>query len=110
MGNSTTSVQPEGYSDWLASLKGDIKRARQRAALAVNSELVMLYHRIGLDIRERQQTQGWGAKVIQQLADDLKEAFPDMHGWSASNLKYMRFFAQHCPDIQFGQQPADQLP
>ncbi|GFM87056.1 hypothetical protein PSCICO_24550 [Pseudomonas cichorii] len=110
MGNSTTSVQPEGYSDWLASLKGDIKRARQRAALAVNSELVMLYHRIGMDIRQRQQTQGWGAKVIQQLADDLKEAFPDMHGWSASNLKYMRFFAQHCPGIQFGQQAADQLP
>lgn len=110
MSNSTTSVQPEGYSDWLMSLKGDIKRARQRAALAVNSELVRLYHRIGLDIQQRQQNQGWGAKVIQQLADDLKDAFPDMQGWSASNLKYMRFFAQHCPDGQFGQQPADQLP
>ncbi|WP_404823082.1 DUF1016 N-terminal domain-containing protein [Pseudomonas capsici] len=47
MSNSTTSVQPEGYSDWLMSLKGDIKRARQRAALAVNSELVRLYHRFG---------------------------------------------------------------
>jgi len=51
-----------------------------------------------------------GAKVIDLLAQDLKDAFQDMSGWSASNLKYMRFFAQHCPDGQFGQQVADQLP
>ena len=71
---------------------------------------MQLYARIGRDILQRQQAQGWGAKVIERLARDLKEAFPDMRGWSSSNLKYMRFFAQHCPDGQFGQQPADQLP
>src|SRR5580658_7574343 len=43
-------------------------------------------------------------------ASDLREAFPDMKGFSGSNLKYMRFFAQHCPDGLIGQQPADQLP
>jgi predicted nuclease of restriction endonuclease-like (RecB) superfamily len=101
---------PEGYADWLAQLKGQIAHARQRAALAVNAELVQLYGRIGRDILQRQQTQGWGAKVIDRLARDLKDAFADMRGWSSSNLKYMRFFAQHCPDGQFGQQPADQLP
>ncbi|MBF0339504.1 MAG: DUF1016 family protein [Magnetococcales bacterium] len=58
----------------------------------------------------RQEVQGWGAKVIDRLARDLKDSFPDMRGWSSSNLKYMRFFAQHCPDGKFGQQPADQLP
>lgn len=36
--------------------------------------------------------------------------FPDMKGFSSSNLKYMRFFAQMCSDLQIGQQPADQLP
>ena len=101
---------PEGYADWLAQLKGQIAQARQRAALAVNAELVQLYGRIGRDIVQRQQTQRWGAKVIDHLARDLKDAFPDMRGWSASNLKYMRFFALHCPDGQFGQQAADQLP
>lgn len=101
---------PEGYSDWLAELKGSITQARQRAALAVNAELVRLYHRIGCEIQSRQQAHGWGAKVIERLALDLKDAFPDMKGWSGSNLKYMRFFAQRCPDRQFGQQPADQLP
>ncbi|WP_300979796.1 DUF1016 N-terminal domain-containing protein [Methanomethylovorans sp.] len=51
-----------------------------------------------------------GAKVIQRLSMDLREAFPDMKGLSSNNLKYMRFFAQNCPDLRFGQQSADQLP
>lgn len=55
--------------------------------------------RIGSDILQRQQVQGWGTKVIERLANDLKQAFPDMRGWSSSNLKYMRFFAQLCPDL-----------
>lgn len=106
----TPLLPPEGYADWLAQLKRQIAHARQRAALAVNAELVQLYGRIGRDILQRQHAQGWGAKVIDRLARELKDAFPDMRGWSSSNLKYMRFFAQHCPDGQFGQQAADQLP
>ncbi|EJM07339.1 hypothetical protein PMI18_00457 [Pseudomonas sp. GM102] len=110
MTRTSPPALPEGYATWLAQLKSDITHARQRAALAVNAELVQLYHRIGGEIQQRQESQGWGAKVIARLALDLKDAFPDMRGWSSSNLKYMRFFAQHCPDVQFGQQPADQLP
>lgn len=101
---------PTGYADWLRQLKGDITRAQQRAALSVNAELVQLYGRIGRDILQRQEAQGWGAKIIERLAHDLKDAFPDMRGFSSRNLKYMAFFAQHCPDGQFGQQPAAQLP
>ncbi|WP_449258940.1 PDDEXK nuclease domain-containing protein [Chlorobium limicola] len=101
---------PDGYADWLKSLKTDIAQAQQRAGLLANSELIQLYGRIGRDILQRQDLQGWGSKVIDRLARDLKEAFPHMRGWSSSNLKYMRFFAQHCPSGQFGQQPADQLP
>lgn len=101
---------PEGYADWLALLKGDIAQARQRAALAVNAELVQLYHRIGMEIQQRQEVQGWGAKVIERLARDLKDAFPEMRGFSSRNLKYMAFFAENCPDGQIGQQAAAQLP
>nr|WP_232914541.1 PDDEXK nuclease domain-containing protein [Pseudomonas carnis] len=101
---------PEGYADWLTKLKVDIAQARQRAALAVNAELVQLYHRIGAEIRQRQQVNAWGAKVIERLARDLSDAFPDIRGFSSRNLKYMAFFAQHCPNGLFGQQPAAQLP
>jgi predicted nuclease of restriction endonuclease-like (RecB) superfamily len=105
-----TATVPVGYADWLLQLKTDIKHAQQRAALAVNSELVLLYLRIGRDILFRQDAQGWGSKVIDRLAHDLKDAFPAMRGFSSRNLKYMRFFAQHCPDGLIGQQPAAQLP
>ena len=91
MSTSISSAWPAGYVEWLNQLKKDIARARQRAASAVNSELVGLYARIGREILFRQETQGWGARVIDRLARDLKDAFPDMRGWSSSNLKYMRF-------------------
>ncbi|WP_104904434.1 YhcG family protein [Pseudomonas sp. LH1G9] len=110
MTKETISALPEGYADWLTQLKVDIAQARQRAALAVNAELVQLYHRIGAEIRQRQQVNAWGAKVIERLARDLSDAFPDIRGFSSRNLKYMAFFAQHCPNGLFGQQPAAQLP
>ncbi|RMO98213.1 hypothetical protein ALQ33_02739 [Pseudomonas syringae pv. philadelphi] len=106
----TISALPEDYADWLAQLKVDITQARQRAALAVNAELVHLYHWIGTEIRQRQRINAWGAKVIERLARDLSDAFPDIRGFSTRNLKYMAFFAQHCPNGLIGQQPAAQLP
>ena len=110
MTKETISALPEGYADWLTQLKVDIAQSRQLAALAVNAELVQLYHRIGAEIRQRQQVNAWGAKVIERLARDLSDAFPDIRGFSSRNLKYMAFFAQHCPNGLFGQQPAAQLP
>lgn len=110
MTKETISALPEGYADWLTQLKVDIAQSRQRAALAINAELVQLYHRIGAEIRQRQQVNAWGAKVIERLARDLSDAFPDIRGFSSRNLKYMAFFAQHCPNALFGQQPAAQLP
>lgn len=101
---------PDGYADWLADLKGRIHSAQQRATLAVNRELVLLYWHIGRDILARQTQQGWGAKVIDRLAHDLRTAFPDMKGFSPRNLKYMRAFAQAWPDTEFVQQAAAQMP
>ena len=101
---------PEGYADWLADLKGRIHTAQQRATLAVNRELVLLYWQIGRDILTRQAAQGWGAKVIERLAQDLRAAFPDMKGFSPRNLKYMRAFAEAWPDAEFVQQAAALLP
>lgn len=101
---------PEGYSEWLSDLKGRIHSAQQRATLAVNRELVLLYWQIGRDILDRQSVQGWGAKVIDRLASDLHAAFPEMKGFSPRNLKYMRAFAEVWTDPEFVQQAAAQLP
>jgi predicted nuclease of restriction endonuclease-like (RecB) superfamily len=100
---------PEGYATWLAELKQRIHSAQQRATLAVNQELILLYWQIGRDIQVRQSNQGWGAKVIERLSQDLRAAFPEMKGFSRSNLKYMRVFAEAWPEFGIGQQPAGQL-
>ncbi|MBK7900732.1 MAG: DUF1016 family protein [Azonexus sp.] len=104
------TAPPAGYADWLNELKARIHGAQQRTALAVNRELVRLYWQIGRDILARQAEQGWGAKVIERLAQDLRTAFPDMKGFSPRNLKYMRAFAEAWPDEEFVQQAAAQLP
>ena len=101
---------PDGYTDWLRDLKNRIHSAQQRAALAVNRELVLLYWQIGRDILARQASQGWGAKVIERLAHDLRTAFPELKGFSPRNLKYMRAFAEAWPDMEFVQAVLAQLP
>ena len=101
---------PGDYPGWLAELKSRIAGARQRAVLAANAEQIQLYHDLGRDILDRQAREGWGAKVIDRLSADLRAAFPDMKGLSSRNLKYMKYFAEVCPDRQFGQQSAAQLP
>jgi len=106
----TGALIPEGYDEFLRGLKERIRTAQVRAALAVNRELVLLYWRIGQDILERQRQSGWGSKVIDRLAADLRSAFPEMSGFSPRNLKYMRAFAEAWPDEDFVQQVAAQLP
>lgn len=112
MNNQAVSfiAPPQGYSDWLTALKTKIHHAQQRAILNVNRELVWLYWQMGQEILERQAQQGWGAKVIERLAHDLRSAFPDMKGFSPRNLKYMRAFAEAWPDTEFVQQTVAQLP
>mgnify|MGYP002783557598 CR=1 FL=1 len=101
---------PADYADWLAELKTRIHAAQQRASLAVNRELVLLYWQIGRDILARQDREGWGSKVIERLAQDLRNAFPDMRGFSRANLMYMRAFAEAWPDAGIVQQAVGHLP
>ncbi|MDR1164131.1 MAG: PDDEXK nuclease domain-containing protein, partial [Candidatus Accumulibacter sp.] len=98
------------YALWLADIKRRITAARQRAVLAVNAELIHIYWQIGRDILQRQSEQGWGSKVIERLARDLREAFPDMKGFSRANLLYMRAFAEAWENAEIVQQTVGQLP
>ncbi|OUC11732.1 MAG: hypothetical protein B0A82_26425 [Alkalinema sp. CACIAM 70d] len=98
------------YETFLRELKEQIRLSQMRAASAVNRELVVLYWQIGKAILARQQEQGWGAKVIDRLAKDLKRAFPEMAGFSRSNLTSMRAFAEAYPDEQVVQQWVGRIP
>lgn len=93
MGAMADELAVKGYGDLLERLEARVGDARLRASTAVNTELVTLYWEIGREILERQEKRGWGAKVIEQLSADLRKAFPQMRGFSARNLTYMRTFA-----------------
>lgn len=110
MGAEMLASPPEGYIEWVKDIKERIRSAQQKAILAANSAMINLYWQIGRDILDRQCRQGWGAKVVDRLAADLRREFPEIKGFSASNLKYMRRFAEECPNYKIGQQPVDQLP
>ena len=98
------------YIDFINDLKSRIKQERIRAVLSANSALVMMYHHIGSAILAKQEEQGWGAKVIDRMSYDLKEAFPDMTGFSPRNLKYMRKFAECWGDLEIVQRTVAQIP
>ena len=90
------------YKTFLEELKERIRSAQVKAALAVNQELILLYWQIGREILAKQEVEGWGTKVIERIARDLKREFPDMKGFSSRNLRYMRAFAQAYPDEKIG--------
>ncbi|MBI2268783.1 MAG: DUF1016 domain-containing protein [Bacteroidetes bacterium] len=91
------SKTPSSYIGILNELKEKIRNARLRATLSVNVELLRIYWEIGKAISEQQESEGWGAKIIDRLAVDLKTEFPDMKGLSVRNLKYMKSFAEAYP-------------
>ena len=83
---------PEGYAVFWADVKRRVQMAQVRATLAANEELISLYWDIGRAIHEKQAAQGWGAKIIDQLAMDLRREFPDFQGFSRTNIYRMRAF------------------
>ncbi|WP_346293760.1 PDDEXK nuclease domain-containing protein [Sphaerothrix gracilis] len=110
MPSHSSLIPPDGYELFLAQLKGRIRTAQVKAALAVNRELVLLYWQIGREILTRQQAQGWGSKIIDRLSQDLKQEFPNIKGFSPRNLKYMRAFAEAYPNEEIVQRAAAQIP
>jgi predicted nuclease of restriction endonuclease-like (RecB) superfamily len=100
---------PHDYALMLEELKTRIQEERLRVVLSANAAMVLLYWDIGRVILDRQQREGWGAKVIDRLSADLRQAFPDMRGLSPRNLKYMRAFASAWPERQIVQEGLAQI-
>ena len=101
---------PEGYPAFIKEIKERIAKERIRTILSANESMTILYWDIGNDILNRQKIEGWGAKVIDRMSYDLKQAFPDMGGFSTRNLKYMRKFAEAWPDKEIVQRTVAQIP
>ena len=97
-----------GYAAWLRSIKAQIRSAQVKAAVRVNVELLHLYWDLGRDIAVKQLDAGYGSGFFERLSRDLKDEFPNMEGFSVSNLynikKFYLFYA-----AKILQQPAGNL-
>ncbi len=99
------------YLNFLIQVKKKLKHAQSKAALAVNTEQIRFYWELGSDILKQQESKRWGSRFLDQLSQDMRNAFPGMQGFSKRNLEYMRLLANVHPSWdQFTQQPAAQLP
>lgn len=95
------------YISIIENIKSEIKAAQYRAAVHVNADMLLLYHDIGCVINEHK---AWGNKFVDNLATDIRIAFPESKGYSVRNLKYMAKFAETYPDREFVQTVSARIP
>jgi len=98
------------YKSLLRDIKSRIKKARLKASLAANQEIILFYWELGRLIIDQQKQSSWGDKLIDALADDLQNSFPESKGFSRSNLHNMKRFAENYPSIEIVQALPGQLP
>lgn len=101
---------PADYAAFLSTVKQRISQDRLKAQLSANAIQMVMYWDLGREILSKQQDAGWGAKIIDRLSVDLRDTFPQMQGFSARNLKYMRAFAEAWPDRELMQRTVAQIP
>jgi predicted nuclease of restriction endonuclease-like (RecB) superfamily len=78
------------YKEWIVELKNKIRTTQIKAAMTVNRELLNLYWELGREICEKQEKANWGEGLIDQLAKDLSAAFPEIRGFSRTNVFYVQ--------------------
>ena len=100
------NIDNKDYFELLSDIKKQIQVSRIKATVSVNTEMILMNHRIGTMISERNV---WGSKFIETLSKDLKLSFPNRGGFSVSNLKYMQQFAKEYTVDEISQQGVGEL-
>ncbi len=97
------------YKKLLLDLKEKVRRSQLKAAVKVNYELLDLYWNLGKEIVEKKKQYSWGDSFLKLLSSDLRKEFPDMGGFSAVNLKHIRYWYIFYNDYLIGLQAVTQL-
>lgn len=100
----------QNYKHFLSGIKERLQTAQIRAAMAANSELIQFYWELGTDLIEKQKSHQWGSGFLEQFSHDMRQAFPEMQGFSVRNLQRIKQFAQLYPDLLITPQAVAQLP
>lgn len=104
------SEMSDSYLIFIEEVKREIQKQRFSVIFNANASMICLYWHIGKVILQKQEGENWGSKVVDRIAQDLKDAFPDMNGFSQRNIKYMRKFAECWPDFEIVQQIVAKIP
>ena len=75
----------------------EIEQAQVRLITAANAQMLFHYWKMGNYILYHQNLQGWGSKIIKQLAKAIRFNYPEKKGYSERNLTYMCQFARSYP-------------
>lgn len=78
------------YKQWINEIKQKFQSSQIKASVAVNSVLLEFYWNLGSEIVQKQKQHKWGSGFLEQLSHDLRGEFPDVQGFSLSNLQYIR--------------------
>ena len=105
----SNTLLPNGYAQWRKDIEHLIDTAKLHTALNVNVGTLTLYWNSGKSILQKQEQEGWGKQVIEQLSKDLISRYPDDRGYSVRNLRYMKRFASAYPDFPILQVPLAEL-
>lgn len=97
------------YKQWLDLFSDKIKNTQIQLSIIANSGLIDFYWWIGSEISKKQKRSKWGDKVIEQLAKDLRKKFPNLKGFSKTNLKYCKKFYIFYTENTISQQLVDLL-
>lgn len=98
------------YKNWIFELKQKIQQSQIKAAIKVNSALLELYWEMGKEIAERNIENTYGSGFFKQLSKDLMIEFPNMKGFSESNLKFIkRFYLFYNQELTIRQQLANEF-
>ena len=88
----TLAIADKDYLKWFSEIKHKIQSTQIRAVLVANATLIEFYYDLGRIIVEKQAEASWGDKLVQRLSKDLRSEFPDMKGFSYTNLMYCKQF------------------
>jgi predicted nuclease of restriction endonuclease-like (RecB) superfamily len=98
------------YQNWLTGVKSKLRSVQLKAAVAVNSALLVFYWELGAEIVEKQKERTWGDGFLQQLSQDLMADFPEMKGFSKRNLEQIRrWYRFWSENEEFAKQLASQI-
>lgn len=95
------------FKEIINTIKEDIKKTQIKAAQKVNSELIMLYFRLGKIVSKNKS---YGNNFTKQISIELKLTFPNMKGFSERNIRAMRLFYEEYKDDEKWQQLVAKLP